>query len=112
MRIAVPVTNGRLSAHFGHCEQFAVVDADRENNRVTHVEALTPPAHEPGALPKWLSGLCVDVVIAGGMGRRAQQLFAQNNIDVVVGAADNPPEELALLYLTGRLQCGQNICDH
>ena len=112
MRIAIPVTNGRLSAHFGHCEQFAIVDADPENNRVTHVELFAPPAHEPGVLPKWLSGLCVDLVITGGMGRRAQQLFAQNNINVVVGAADDTPEELALQYLTGRLQCGQNICDH
>ncbi len=112
MRIAIPVTNGRLSAHFGHCEQFAIVDADTQNNRVTHVELFAPPAHEPGVLPKWLSGLCVDLVITGGMGRRAQQLFAQNNIDVIVGAADNAPEELALKYLTGRLQCGHNICDH
>jgi predicted Fe-Mo cluster-binding NifX family protein len=112
MRIAIPVTNGRLSAHFGHCEQFAIVDAEPENNRVTHVELFAPPAHEPGVLPKWLSGLCVELVIAGGMGRRAQQLFAQNNIDVIVGAADNPPEKLAEQYLTGRLQCGQNICDH
>ena len=112
MRIAIPVTDGKLSAHFGHCEQFAIVDVDPENNRVTHVELFTPPAHEPGVLPKWLSGLCVDLVIAGGMGRRAQQLFAQNNIEVVVGAADNPPDELARQYLRGRLECGQNICDH
>jgi ATP-binding protein involved in chromosome partitioning len=112
MRIAIPITNGRLSAHFGHCEQFAIVDADPDSKQVTNTELLTPPAHEPGLLPKWLSGLCVDLVIAGGMGQRAQQLFAQNNIDVVVGAADNPPEKLALQFLTGRLECGQNVCDH
>ncbi|HUT31026.1 MAG TPA: iron-sulfur cluster carrier protein MrpORP [Sedimentisphaerales bacterium] len=112
MRIAIPITNGRLSAHFGHCEQFAIVDADPDSKHVTNTELLTPPAHEPGVLPKWLSGLCVDLVIAGGMGQRAQQLFAQNNIDVVVGAADNPPDELARQYLTGRLECGQNICEH
>ncbi|HUW17856.1 MAG TPA: iron-sulfur cluster carrier protein MrpORP [Sedimentisphaerales bacterium] len=112
MRIAIPVTNGRLSTHFGHCEQFAIVDADPHSKQVTNTELLTPPAHEPGVLPKWLSGLCVDLVIAGGMGRRAQELFSQNNIDVVIGAADNPPEKLALQYLEGRLQCGQNICDH
>lgn len=112
MRIAIPVTNGKLSSHFGHCEQFAIVDADPETNRVTHVELFAPPAHEPGALPKWLSGLCVDLVIAGGMGRRAQQLFAQNNIGVIVGAVDDAPEKLALQYLTNKLQCGQNICDH
>lgn len=79
---------------------------------MTNEEMFTPPAHEPGALPKWLSGMCVDVIIAGGMGQRAQQLFAQNNIDVVVGAPDSSPEELTTQYITGRLQCGENICDH
>lgn len=112
MRIAIPLTEGRLSQHFGHCEQFAIIDADPDTKKLTHTEMLTPPAHEPGALPKWLSGLCVDLIIASGIGRRAQQLFAQNNINVVVGATDNTAQELALQYLTGQLQCGENICDH
>jgi len=75
-------------------------------------QLLTPPRHEPGFLPRWLSGLHVELIIAGGMGQRAQQLFAQNNIDVVVGAPDNEPHQLVLQYLAGQLQCGQNICDH
>ena len=112
MRIAIPLVQGRLSAHFGHCEQFAIIDVDTEAGKMTNEERFTPPAHEPGALPKWLSGMCVDVIIAGGMGQRAQQLFAQNNIDVVVGAPDSSPEELTTQYITGRLQCGENICDH
>ena len=112
MRIAIPLVQGKLSLHFGHCEQFAIIDVDNEAGKVTNKERFTPPAHEPGALPKWLSGMCVDVIIAGGMGQRAQQLFAQNNIDVVVGAPDSKPEELTTQYITGRLQCGENICDH
>jgi ATP-binding protein involved in chromosome partitioning len=112
MRIAIPLTEGKVSAHFGHCEQFAIIDADPDTKKVTNTEMFTPPAHEPGVLPKWLSGLCVDLIIAGGMGQRAQQLFAQNNIDVIVGAADNAPQELALQYITGQLKTGQNICDH
>jgi predicted Fe-Mo cluster-binding NifX family protein len=112
MRIAIPVTDGKLSAHFGHCQQFAIIDADPDAKKVTNTEMVVPPAHEPGSLPKWLSGMCVDLIVAAGMGRRAQQLFAQNNIDVVVGAPDNTPQELALQYLTGQLQSGQNICDH
>jgi predicted Fe-Mo cluster-binding NifX family protein len=28
MKIAIPLTAGRLSAHFGHCEQFALIEAD------------------------------------------------------------------------------------
>jgi len=111
MRIAIPVTDGKLSAHFGHCREFAIVDADAVTKEVTNTEMFTAPAHEPGALPKWLSEMSVDLVIAGGMGQRAQQLFEQSNIDVVVGAMDNTPQELALRYLTGQLQSGENICD-
>jgi ATP-binding protein involved in chromosome partitioning len=112
MRIAIPVTDGKLSAHFGHCQQFVIVDADCESKTITSTEMLTPPEHAPGVLPKWLGELHVDLIIAGGMGQRAQRLFEQNNIEVVVGAVDNAPEQLVLQYLTGQLECGQNICDH
>ena len=112
MRIAVPLTAGKLSQHFGHCEEFAIIDVNNDSRDIETQELVKPPAHEPGALPKWLTGLQVQLVIAGGMGQRAQQLFAQNKIDVVVGAQDNTPQELVQKYLTGQLQRGQNICDH
>jgi len=112
MRIAIPVTDGRLSSHFGHCEQFTIFDIDIDKKIIEEQQLLIPPAHAPGVLPEWLSGLNVDIIIAAGMGRRAQQLFTQNNIDVIVGAIDNTPQQLAQQYLTGRLQTGQNICDH
>lgn len=112
MKIAIPVTAGKLSAHFGHCEQFAIIDVDSGTKDIQGEKLVAPPPHEPGLLPKWLAELNVEIVIAGGMGQRAQQLFAQNNIDVVVGAPDNEPHQLVLQYLAGQLQCGQNICDH
>jgi len=112
MRIAIPVTDAKLSAHFGHCRQFAIIDVDSNNKTIKGQELVDAPSHEPGALPKWLAGLQVELIIAGGMGRRAQQLFAQYNINVVVGATDNAPQELAQQYLTGQLQSGPNICDH
>ena len=112
MRIAIPLTEGRLSQHFGHCEQFAIIDVDTENKTIKSQELVEPPAHEPGALPRWLAGLQAELIIAGGMGQRAQQLFAENKINVLVGAPDNEPEELISQYLNSQLQCGQNICDH
>jgi predicted Fe-Mo cluster-binding NifX family protein len=112
MRIAIPLTGGKLSQHFGHCEQFAIIDADKDNKTVKSQELVNPPAHQPGVLPKWLAGLQVELIIAGGMGQRAQQLFTQNQINVVVGASENSPEELVSAYLEGRLECGENICDH
>ena len=112
MRIAIPVTDGKLSAHFGHCEEFAVIDVDEQTNQIANVTKLLPPAHEPGVLPRWLSEQKADMIIAGGMGQRAQQLFAQNNIKVVVGASDQPPEELVSAYLNNTLVTGENVCDH
>ena len=63
-------------------------------------------------MPKWLGGVGVNVVIAGGMGQRAQQLFNQNRINVVVGAAVDTPENLVSAYVNKTLQTGSNICDH
>ncbi|HOO65104.1 MAG TPA: NifB/NifX family molybdenum-iron cluster-binding protein, partial [Synergistaceae bacterium] len=104
MRIAIPCVNGKLCMHFGHCEEFALVEVDADSKSVKQVEATTPPPHEPGVLPRWLAEKNVDVIIAGGMGSRAQDLFAQNGISVIVGASCGTPEELAKAYLEGTLQ--------
>ena len=112
MRIAIPLAQGKLSLHFGHCDQFAIFDIDDSVNKVINREDATPPAHAPGVLPKWLHENNVGVIIAGGMGQRAQQLFAQNDIKVVVGASDGSPEELVSAYLENKLETGDNICDH
>ncbi len=112
MRVAIPLTNGKLSQHFGHCEQFAIIDADIDTKDIKSQELVDPPIHEPGVLPKWLSGLHVNLVIASGMGQRAQQLFAQNQIEVVVGAPVEAPEDLVSARLNGTLETNSNICDH
>lgn len=63
-------------------------------------------------LPRWLSEKDVSTVIAGGMGVRAQNLFAEQNIDVLVGAPAESPDELVNALLTGTLITGKNACDH
>lgn len=112
MKIAIPTADGRLCMHFGHCQQFALVDVDGENGNAMTTEFVTPPPHEPGLLPRWLHEKGVDLVIAGGMGHRAQQLFVQSGVNVLVGAPAEPPEQLVSAYLAGELQSGTNACDH
>lgn len=111
-RIAVPTAAGNLCMHFGHCEVFTIVDYDWNNKKVLKVEQVTPPAHEPGLLPKWLHERDVNVVIAGGMGSRAQNLFTQNNIQVVTGAQPAKPEDVVVAFAGGNLETGDNACDH
>ncbi len=109
---AIPVAGGQLCMHFGHCEQFALLDVDTASKEVLNSRQLTPPVHQPGLLPRWLHDQGVNLVIAGGMGGRAQGIFAENGIEVIVGAPAEPPESIVRSYLDGKLQPGENICDH
>jgi len=112
MRIAIPTTDGKLSMHFGHCKEFAILDVDEEAKTILDTRSAVPPAHEPGVLPRWLREQGADVIIAGGMGQRAQDLFAQSGIEVIVGAPPQSPEEIGSAHLAGTLEAGQNVCDH
>ncbi|MDL1988999.1 MAG: NifB/NifX family molybdenum-iron cluster-binding protein, partial [Deltaproteobacteria bacterium] len=98
------------TAHFGHCKEFALIDV--EENIIKKKETLVPPPHEPGVLPKWLHEQGVNVIIAGGMGNKAQVLFNEQNIKVVTGAQPLEPEELINSYLNNALVTGNNLCDH
>lgn len=112
MKYAVPVSGGELCAHFGHCEEFALIDVDTAGKKIIGRENVPAPEHQPGLLPPWLAQRGVNLVIAGGMGMRAQQIFQQNGIEVVFGAAEPDPEKAVLDHLNGRLDTGDNVCDH
>lgn len=112
MKIAVPVTQGILSSHFGHCEQFVLFDVEAGEKTFKSKQILTPPPHEPGTFPRWLHEQGATVILAGGMGSRAQSLFDQQGIQVVTGAGSLDPELLVQDFLAGRLTTGANVCDH
>jgi ATP-binding protein involved in chromosome partitioning len=112
MRFAIPVNGGMVSVHFGHCEQFVLIDVDEDRKEIIRKVNVPSPGHQPGLLPEWLSEQGVAFVIASGMGSRAQSLFQQNRIGVIVGAAESDPEKAVLSYLNGQLSTEDNICDH
>ncbi len=112
MKAAIPVYQGQLAAHFGHCEQFALFEVDCDTGAVEEIDTLSAPPHQPGLLPRWLREKGAECIIAGGMGRRAQQLFAQDGIRVIVGAPTMPPQDVAQQFAAGELETGDNICDH
>jgi ATP-binding protein involved in chromosome partitioning len=112
MKYAVPMSDGVMCPHFGHCEQFALIDVDEVKKEIVKKELVQAPAHQPGLLPPWLAHRGVGRVIAGGMGMRAQSLFQENGIQVVIGAMEGDPERAVLDHLDGSLATGNNICDH
>ena len=110
MKFAIPILNGEITAHFGHCEKFAVVET--KDSKIVSEEMVTPPVHQPGVYPRFLADQNVEVIIAGGMGQKAQDLFAYNNIQVYLGVAKGTASELINNYFKDELNTGKNLCDH
>jgi predicted Fe-Mo cluster-binding NifX family protein len=112
MRIAIPMADGRLAQHFGHCEKFALVDVDPVTKEITASTEVEAPEHQPGLLPPWLKERGVNLIIAGGMGSRAHSLFQAASIEVLTGALAETEAILVRQYLDGKLVTGENACDH
>jgi predicted Fe-Mo cluster-binding NifX family protein len=112
MRIAIPLSAGQLSQHFGHSEQFLFFDADMEQRKVLHRNLEAAPDHALGLLPAWLAEHRVNIVIAAGLGARARDLLAANSVKVLTGVSAVDPEVLVSDFVNGGLETGTNACDH
>lgn len=109
-KIAIPMENGMLCPHFGHCQYFAITTV--ENGQVIDVKDEVPPAHEPGLYPKWVASFGVTDVIAGGMGQKAIDLFNQQKINVFVGGPMKGAKEIIEDFISGSLVLNANYCNH
>jgi predicted Fe-Mo cluster-binding NifX family protein len=112
MTIAIPSTEGRLHEHFGGCTQFTLVQTDPAQRKILGIQTLAAPPHAPGLFPRWLREQGANVVIAGGIGRRALALFAQQGITVRAGQPGATIEELANAWLNGQLTGEPQGCAH
>ena len=112
IKTAIPLTDNKLSEHFGHCEQFAIYELDDEKRIISGPELVPPPPHEPGVFPKWLKSLGTDLVIAGGMGKRALDLFSENGIAVISGTAGETPEAVIEDFRKDALGDEKPSCNH
>ena len=112
MIIALPTVDKQVCMHFGHCQQFALVEVDDNERKILNTKYVDAPPHQPGLLPPWLKEQGANFIIAGGMGQRAVSIFNANDIEVLIGAPSDTPENLVRAYLDGNLQTGQNVCDH
>lgn len=110
-RVAIATDNQQVAAHFGRCREYTIADVDPATAAVLHRWALPSPGHEPDRLPRLLADHQVQVVIAGGMGPRAQQLFARCGIDCIIGAS-GAVDEVLTAFANGDVTTGASACDH
>ena len=107
MRIAISTDNGLVSAHFGRCPSFTIVDI--ENNSVTAMTEVANPGHQPGAIPQFLHQKGVNCIVAGGMGARAVAFFEEYGIRTIVGISGKVDDVIEKLK-KGTLEGGESLC--
>ncbi len=109
MIVAIASENGLVAGHFGRCPGYVLFEI--ENGGIAWKKEIANPGHEPGFLPPYLADLGVQCIIAGGMGSRAQTLFAEKGIETCTGI-QGPIDEAIRGYISGNLQPGPSSCDH
>lgn len=112
LRCAFPLAGGIVSGHFGHAEQFMFLDVDPVTKSILKEENLKPPKHEPGVIPRWLAEQKTNLVFTGGMGARAKEILAENDIETITGVSPKEPKEIVADYLENNLELGEDCCDH
>lgn len=107
MKIAVARMGKTVAEHFGHCENFGIYVC--ENNAVVSEQSMPNPGHRPGFLPNFLADMGVRVIISGGMGGGAVDIFNERKVEVVVGAKGDAKAAVEA-YLRGELKSTGSIC--
>ena len=108
MKIAIATDGDQVSAHFGRCSTYTLVDI--EEGKVVERKVIENPEHSPGFLPGFLAEKGAQCVIAGGMGPRAQDLFAQNGIQSIIGVAGKIDDVIEQL-IAKTLKTGESTCE-
>jgi len=107
MKIAVASDGSQVTEHFGHCQDFRIYHV--EGDKIVKSETIPNPGHRPGFLPNFLSDQGVKVIISGGVGGGAIEIFEEKGIEVVTGARGSA-EDAANSYLKGSLKSTGSVC--
>ncbi len=107
--IAVATDSGEVAQHFGRCPEYTLVEI--KDGVAADERVIASPGHQPGFLPRFLSEKGANCIIAGGMGPRAHNIFAELGISAITGVT-GPVKEVIEHYLAGRLVGGESLCEH
>ena len=109
MRICVACDGTNVTGHFGHCELYRFYNT--ENGKIVSEDSVPNPGHKPGFLPNFLGDKGAEVIISGGMGGGAVEIFNERNIEVIIGIQGDARTAVET-YLRGELKSTGSVCHH
>lgn len=107
IKISISTDGDNVASHFGRCPSYTIIDI--EDGKLIDKKSVPNPGHSTGSIPTYMNELGVNVMISGGMGRRAIQFFQDFNIDTILGVT-GPIETVIQQILDGTLKGGESLC--
>ncbi len=107
MKIAVAADGNMVTGHFGHCENFIFFETDGQS--IVSETSVPNPGHRPGFLPNFLADNGAQVIISGGMGGGAVDIFNERGVEVIIGVQGEAKTAVET-YLRGELESTGSIC--
>lgn len=107
LKIVIACQGDHVAEHFGHCAYFQVYET--KERQIVSSQRLPYPGHKPGFLPNFLAEQGAQVIMAGGMGKSAIDLFNAKDIEVLVGV-DGSPRAAVERYLNDELISTGTVC--
>ena len=107
MKAAISTDGDYVSAHFGRCPFFTIIDI--KDGKIRNKETISNPGHHTGFIPQFLHERGVECIIAGGMGARATELFNEMNINTIIGIYGKIDNVISQI-LNGTLKGGESLC--
>lgn len=112
MKIAIPTLDGKLCAHFGHCETFSFAEINPDTKEIIEIYSGAPEEGISCQCAGWIAEQGAEIVLAGGMGGRPMMMFEQLGIQVISGCPELPIQEIVKQFLENSLVVGENSCNH
>jgi len=109
-KIAIPISEDKMSGHFGHCEYFMFFEV--QNDKIINQTKSIPPPHKQGSYPLWLAENKVTEIIVNGIGQRAIDILQDKKIKYHIGVDIDFPQILVSKLIEGTIETNINLCDH
>ncbi len=107
MKLCIATSDGQVAEHFGYCQEFTIFDI--QDKKIVNKQAIENPGHKPGFLPNFLHQQGVTIMVSGGMGQSALNIFESHNIKVVTGLKGSV-DDIAKSCIEGSLEGSSSAC--
>lgn len=115
MRIALPISEGKFSTHYGRAEALSLYEVDLSEGTAANLGMRLFPAEGTCGAGAWVATQGVEILLAGGLGSGAALGLGKAGVKVFAGISETDPAKVVEQFLAGIAQArelapGESMC--